>query len=419
MLQAIIALLMALLILQPYGIGQAGPQLIREHSMPLRTETTASTADLAFLDEFVDGARVVAIGEGTHGAQEFFELKHRMIRYLVESHGFTILAIEDNIPAAGSVNRYVTKGEGEASEVIQGLFGVSNTEEVLRLIEWLRLHNSTSNQQVQFHGLDIQAPGASANEVLEFLEVVDLEYLVIARELYRPAFEMASAWNRSTFGRVAPTLLDNGQKVLDHLVQQRTRYARSASQGEIEWALRNARSIVQFGQKAYANMPSRDESMAKNVLSLLEQNPRARMIIWAHNGHVMESTPQGFSVEPPMGQLLAETLGKSYRSLGFVYAQGRNRAYDTDSQSWMVHELPLLEFTVGGQLQSLGEQIFFLDLRGLEDEPMETWLGEVQPFRWVGWSPISSITRLIPTDAFDGLLFIENISPAQRLIPTK
>jgi erythromycin esterase len=292
--QATIALLFALSL-----FSQVSPPHMRERLVPLdTTEPSASADDLAPLDDFVAGARVVALGEATHGAKEFFEVKHRLVRYLIESHGFTVLAIEDNIPEASRVNRYITTGGGTTRGAVSELFGVWNTREFLELVEWLRLHNSISQDQVIFRGFDIQSPGAAANVVLDFLEQVDSDFRFAARELYGPAFEVAS--DHSTFLSHAPVLLSNSRRVLDHLERRREDYVRSASEDEFEWALTNARTVVQLGQKAYDNMATRDESMAENVLRLLAENSSTRLILWAHNGHVMESRRAGYASDTPM-----------------------------------------------------------------------------------------------------------------------
>jgi erythromycin esterase len=45
------------------------------------------------LRSVVGEARIVAMGEATHGSREFFQMKHRMLEFLAEKMGFTVFAI--------------------------------------------------------------------------------------------------------------------------------------------------------------------------------------------------------------------------------------------------------------------------------------------------------------------------------------
>ncbi|HZJ09880.1 MAG TPA: erythromycin esterase family protein [Trueperaceae bacterium] len=327
----------------------------------------------------------MALGEATHGAHEFFELKHRIIRYLVESHGFTVIAFEANMPESRAVDEYISGGPGDAAEALGGLFQVWNTREVLGLVEWLRQHNASATVPVEFHGFDIQSSGAAARVVLDFLEHFDADFLATAQDLYQPALELGREPNASRFLRLAPSLLRGGRVVLDHLSAGRKAYAANAPETETEWAVRNALLVVQMGEHAYDNLNSRDRSMADNVLWLLERDPDARIILWAHNIHVTEARDVGYGVETRMGARLAAAIGDSYRSIGFVFAQG-NRALDSSPRTPTEHALPVAPTTLGGQFHEVGEPLFFLDLGRLGDSPGGAWLKVKQRFRWLGWA---------------------------------
>ena len=74
---------------------------ITEHAIPLRTvDPAADGADLMPLKEVFGDARILALGEATHGASEFFTLKNRLVRFLAEELGFTVFTIEANLPEA-------------------------------------------------------------------------------------------------------------------------------------------------------------------------------------------------------------------------------------------------------------------------------------------------------------------------------
>jgi erythromycin esterase-like protein len=130
--------------------------------------------DLAFLDKLVGNAHIVALGEGTHGTSEFFQMKHRIVRYLATKKGFTVFAIEANMPEAYRVNDYVLTGRGDAKSLLNGMyFWTWNTQEVLDMIEWMRAYNAAGKGRIQFTGFDMQTPDTAAAIVRRALARVD------------------------------------------------------------------------------------------------------------------------------------------------------------------------------------------------------------------------------------------------------
>ncbi|MET8978355.1 erythromycin esterase family protein [Streptomyces sp. NPDC004539] len=81
---------------------------------PLRTtEPGGDTSDLRALDRAIGGARVVGLGEATHGSHEFFALKARVFRHLVEKKGFRTFALEAPWSTGRRLDAYVVHGEGD------------------------------------------------------------------------------------------------------------------------------------------------------------------------------------------------------------------------------------------------------------------------------------------------------------------
>jgi len=129
--------------------------------------------DIEFLRDLVGDARIVALGENTHGTRDFFEMKARILRFLVEEMGFNTFAIEATWPEARLVDDYVRTGEGDSARLLAGLyFWTWNTESVLEMIEWMRDHNEAGGD-VGFHGVDMQYPGLALQNVLDYLGEVD------------------------------------------------------------------------------------------------------------------------------------------------------------------------------------------------------------------------------------------------------
>jgi hypothetical protein len=116
---------------------------LRARAIPFKT-VTAGTGfdDLAALDQIIGDARIVALGEASHGTAEFFRMKHRLSEYLVERKGFTVLAFEAGSPGMEILDRYVKTGQGTAAAALRDRGKLMQTQEVRDLIEWMRAYNS-------------------------------------------------------------------------------------------------------------------------------------------------------------------------------------------------------------------------------------------------------------------------------------
>ena len=96
---------------------------VKEHAVVFNTaEAGNGFDDLKPLKELIGSARIVALGEGTHGTREFFQMKHRLTEFLASEMGFTIFSIEANMPEAYRVNDFVLTGEGDPKKLIAGMY---------------------------------------------------------------------------------------------------------------------------------------------------------------------------------------------------------------------------------------------------------------------------------------------------------
>jgi hypothetical protein len=117
---------------------------IRHNAIPLRTVIAGNGFDdMQPLRKIIGSAHLVALGEATHGTREFFQLKHRMLEFLVNEMGFTVFGIEASMPEAFNINEYVLTGKGEPDKALASFYNwVWNTEEVLDMIKWMRSYNA-------------------------------------------------------------------------------------------------------------------------------------------------------------------------------------------------------------------------------------------------------------------------------------
>jgi erythromycin esterase-like protein len=178
---------------------------ITANAVRLKTpEAGNGFADMQPLKKIIGNARIVSLGEATHGTREFFQLKHRMLEFLASEMGFTIFSIEANMPEAYRLNDYVLNGEGDPAKLLKGMyFWTWDTQEVLEMIQWMREFNKSGKGRVQFTGFDMQTPDVAGVIVRDFVTKNDAAYLGDLRkatELIKvtpqaqgPAFGIATA----------------------------------------------------------------------------------------------------------------------------------------------------------------------------------------------------------------------------------
>lgn len=129
---------------------------LRRHAIVLDTASPREDqSELSPIKEIVGSASVVGLGEATHGTKEFFQIKHRLIRYLIENMGFNTVVFECPETKARGIDNFI-KGDSSQRDILEGLtYEVWHTQEILDLINWLKTHNENSENKVSFYGCDV------------------------------------------------------------------------------------------------------------------------------------------------------------------------------------------------------------------------------------------------------------------------
>jgi protein-L-isoaspartate(D-aspartate) O-methyltransferase len=307
--------------------------LIRETCHPI---SDIGEVELGSLLEHVGDARVVLLGEATHGTSEFYEMRMRITTELVMRRGFNIVAIEADWPDAARVDHYIRALEfpsHDAPTFDRFPTWMWRNYEVVKLIEWLKSHNEVVDdpeRQVGFHGLDLYSLYKSRDAVLHYLDDVDPDAAAIARERYA----CLSPWERNPalYGRVAisegyarceqpvvSVLRDLLTRQLDYTQADGDRFLDASSNARIVAAAEQYYRVMYYGGAASWNL--RDQHMFDTLERLLEfRGPGAKAVVWAHNSHVGDAraTEMGASRgEHNIGQLCRQKFGDAAFSVGF------------------------------------------------------------------------------------------------------
>jgi erythromycin esterase-like protein len=234
-------------------------------------------------------ARVVLIGEASHGTSEFYRMRNRLTAELIEKKNFRFVAIEGDWPDAARIDHYVRHFDYAPSEwtaFARFPTWMWRNQEVREFVDWLRIHNSNLNpeRRTAFHGLDLYSLYSSIRAVLEYLDDVDPGTAALARRRYG----CLTPWQAdpATYGRAAlsgryRSCEDDVVRVLMDLSKKHRDYAEHDGERFLD-VVQNARlvanaeryyRIMYYGSRASWNL--RDQYMF-DTLKILRRQLLAR-----------------------------------------------------------------------------------------------------------------------------------------------
>ncbi len=337
--------------------------------------------DLGRLLERVGDARIVLLGEATHGTSEFYRMRERISRELIVKKGFRFIAIEGDWPDAARVDHYVRHLEyppAEWTAFARFPTWMWRNNEVRDFVNWLRQHNAATKPEarVAFHGIDLYSLYVSIRAVLNYLDQVDPEAAKVARQRYG----CLTPWqgDPATYGHAAltgsyRTCEPQVVRALKELLEKRVAYAGHDGERFFD-AVQNARlvtnaeryyRIMYYGSRASWNL--RDEHMfttLKNLLAFYGTDSKA--IVWAHNSHVGDSaaTEMVSRGEHNIGHLCRQEFGGSAYLVGFGTNSGTvAAASDWDGPMEIKKVQPALPNSYERLCHATGHSRFMLGLR--------------------------------------------------------
>jgi protein-L-isoaspartate(D-aspartate) O-methyltransferase len=298
--------------------------------------------DEGSLDALLDrlsSARVVLLGESTHGTSEFYRLRARITQALIE-RGFDFVATEADWPDAARVDNFVL-GEPprrypEFTPFSRFPTWMWRNEEVNELIGWMRTHNLSVERErrVGFHGLDLYSMFTSIAAVLAYLDDVDPDAARVARTRYgtlTPWQQDPAAYGRavlvgkyeSSEHAVVAMLRDMLERRIDYARSDGDRFFDAAQNAVVVTNCERYYRAMYYGAAASWNL--RDTHMFETLESLLSfYGPESRAIVWEHNSHVGNALATEMSLrgELNVGQLCRAKFGERAYVVGFATDHG-------------------------------------------------------------------------------------------------
>ncbi len=421
----------------------------RDNAVPIETTAPGSGfADLQALKDIIGDARVVGFGETAHGIHEFNELKVRIFEFLAEEMGFTAFVMESGLAESKLTYDYVLGADYELAQVYRDGFshGFGPWEETRALLEFMRAYNANPahSRKIHFYGMDLGKkvfPGEQLGirsalpavaGALSFLDIVDPHYAESCRQSLVPKLEQFKTEEDyqalSATERAATTAATAA--LVARLAAYRIPYIEASSVQQYEWAYRlgiAARQLDTWFAFLATDVPrlergnAREMTQADNVRWVLErEGPDARIMVWAHNGHVVKefsASEKFWTVQDGpyrdlpgkltlLGLFLESLYGDDYINFGFT----ANR-YDFSGER-VVHPMldglttePAVDNSYAAALRQVGAPLFALDLNAAPDAgPVREWLQEEHPMRYQ-----HMYMNLVPERVWDAVIYFDTV----------
>jgi erythromycin esterase-like protein/predicted phosphoribosyltransferase len=407
------------------------------------------------LEDLIGDARVVLIGESSHGTHEFYEARAEITKWLIDEKGFTAVAAEADWPDAYRVNRYVRGlgGDSTAEEALRGFerfpaWMWRNTV-VRDFVGWLRWHNgrcsTDGRRQTGFYGLDLYSLHRSMQEVVAYLDTMDPKAAMRARARYS-CFDHSTGDDGQAYGYAAA--FGAGESCERQAIEQLVEMQRDAvryltedgelAEDELFYAQQNAvtvRNAEAYYRGMFAGRVTswnmRDKHMAETLNALvahLDKHPGAqpaRIVVWAHNSHVGDARATEVSADGQLtiGQLARERYGEQCRLIGFSTYRGTvTAASDWGGIAERKVVRPALPGSIEELLHETGNPAFLVPMHdgSLAAKALEA----VRLGRAIGVIYLPQTERqshyfhVRPSDQFDAMIHIDQTRALEPLEPT-
>lgn len=397
------------------------------HALAVRSIDPADEdfSDLMPLVQVIGKARVVQLGEATHGDGATFLAKGRLIRFLHQVMGFDVVAWEAGFFDVRGVDAALRGGLPAGEAARRGLYTAWHNEESMRTLDYVRASQGTG-RPIDTVGFDCRVSTRRGRDelfprmVFDFFDRLDPALIskreredltsmsagLVPAEYYnKPGLR---AFNRELPRRLVETIDRRRGELLVRFPAREIDYIRQS----LVSLMAMDRALGPGDRQPGADGYNRDRGMAENLLWWLNGPLKDRkVIVWAHNYHVMNDFYLSQEGAPargggPMGRFLKEALGADLYTIGFTSHSGGTLDLEAGK------EAPVASGDLEALLHAAGRPWLFLDLSRL---PADHWLRD----RWTAsfymyWPTPSTWTRV-----YDGVFFIDVQKPATQLPPPK
>jgi len=392
-------------------------------------------------DRFGD-AKVILLGEATHGTHEFYAARAAITRRLIEHHGFNIVAVEGDWPDIALIDDYVRHNKPrprQGDPFVRFPTWMWRNSEVMEFADWLRHHNAAlpEAQRTSMRGLDVYSLGESIHAVIAYLDAHDPQAAREARQRYA----CLTPWQDEPqlYGRAVEYGHMGGCEAvvvaqLGELLARRIKLIAGDGDDYFD-AVQNAR-IVRAAESYYRAMYRgsvtswnlRDRHMFDTLQALMAQRSNARTVIWAHNSHIgkASATAMGWNGEFNIGELVRAAYGDQAVLIGFGTDRGTvAAASDWGAQMQVMQVRPARDDSWEAAFRSTGYARSLTDWRKRKNDALGKVLSQSLLERAIGvvYRPQTELAshyfEAVLADQFDAYVWFEETRAVTPLGPER
>jgi erythromycin esterase len=374
-------------------------------------------------------AKIFGFGESTHQGKEFFDIKAKFFKYLVETQDIKVFIIEDSYTSEAGINEWISEGKGNAETITRNFsIGFWNCKEVVNLLEWMRSYNinKPKDQQIRFYGMDIQYVKKINLEIRNLVKKYNVpvseELLLVVDSCVEKEVKYAK---KTDWADIQSPKLNNIERILLDFRKD----IKNENIDEFNSAIRALNYISQYTYFVQNNYDQvRDLKMFENVKWIVaNKSKNGKAFIWAHSEHVNNEGGGNYSRRKiyNLGRYLKEYYKKDYYSVGFDFGTGTQAGYfssNDEKPSWKKVELnkPIAK-TYAETLIEAKDEIYFIDMSKALDSSASNFFKEKRKQIIAGAGGFNpkrnNLYRKKFSEMYDGLIFVKNITlPTNDLI---
>lgn len=382
--------------------------------------------DMNALKEVIEDARIVCLGDSQHLMHEQYQLKHRLIRFLVEEMDFSHIVIEDSFYGTVAINQYIRGLDISPEDALKNIGGwyLWDTEEILSLIKWLRTYNDSvaDERKVSYSGIDIQDPWPGIRSLYDYFEKTDpeyAEYLETHKQVFNVFNQPIWFMVRNGYTGLKPEQKQNIETALREILGRLETYRQKFTKAAGKEAFRDIVLVVRHLLKSHeffmvfersydGGASIRETTMFENIIRIMETSgSEAKLIVWVHNAHaaksrldfLIPSMPESKNLEL-LGSMLKKKYGDAVKSFGTASLGEKKNEENFQGKPDVLDHI----------LSKAGLDFCFLDFSKLAGRRSEKNLLRDQ---WKLTADQGGFLSLVPAEAYDGLFFIKHVTRAR------
>ena len=419
-----ISLISFFLLFQTYAQDDKTIKWINENA--IKIEDANPDTNLTIFNDNIPqkfaNAKIFGFGETTHQGKEFFNIKAKFFKYLVENQGLKVFIIEDSYTSEAGINEWISGGKGNAETIANNFsIGFWYCKEVVNLLEWMRNYNfnKSKDEQIRFYGMDIQNVKKIDFEIRNLVKKhnipVSEELLVIVDNCVEKEVKYSAKTNWADIqipklNKIESILLDFRKGIKNENIDEFNSAIR---------ALSYLSQYTYYVQNHYSQ--DRDLQMFANAKWIVENKSKnGKAFIWAHNEHINNNKFGNYSKRQiyNLGKHLKEYYKNDYYSVGFDFGAGTQAGYfsnNDEKPSWKKVKLrEPFDNTYAKTLFEAKDEIYFIDISKALDGNSSNFFKEKTKQIVVGgggFNPkINHLYQKKFSEMYDGLIFVKNIT---------